>query len=661
MPHASVIYFIPRGTRLNPRRLAALLGEISRHAENPDVELLVANQNVMDARIIDYMNELAAEHPGLHVPVTQPGLEGGAVLAMAVDAARSERIIFIDGRAYLKPGAVQLLLQEAARSPGDAVGYALPGQGMRDHAADHSGSGALDRLFRLMRRPAHPVCAVWGKELHAHLGGFDTTLQFHAMSDFLLRAAMRSRLHRLGQALEKATTLTDASIRAAGQDSTVVLQQLLDEESRIVNRAMRDFIAGKAGGPDFSTPVLAREFTTRAGSTAAMIRALQKGQECGAEDLAHAFFVHGLLGMRLGQIDNSRDILETAHLIIREQPDLTRLYKLLLLEHRIESAPSPEDVARVEGGRSGPKVTVATPLFNQGRYLDEAVRSVVAQTYPDWEMVIVNDGSTDDSYEQARAILAAIDDPRIKLVSQENSGLGATRNRAIRESDGSYVVCLDADDMIAPDYFAIALDMLHKAPRAGWVNVKTLVFGGSHHVAWDEDFDFARCIVASASACTSMIRREALEEVGLFREDLTAREDWEVWLSLLDHGWTYVTTRHPLFFYRHAVKRPGMMPMSNVPSKEEVISLHPWWFRIDLDEDTRLKAFLEYTTVRFSPWFLNVANIERVLPVLHDREAFLREMACIKSEYPPVTRPKRWQNAPDDCYITTRKKKYGII
>lgn len=659
MPPVTIIYSIPREGRLNAKRLGALLGEAIK--AQPDIEALLACQAPLDDHAAEAVGTLAQQYSSFRVLDIQPSTSAGAMLNQAVEEAGAERIIIVDGRAYLKPGAVALLLQEAADASADSLVYTLSQQGKRGAPPTPSrDAGALDHLFLRMRRPSHPVFAVWTKSLHVKLGGLDTALQHYAVADFMLRAAVLSRLVMMDSALEAVVTLTDASMLAPDQEKTTYKQQLLDEENRVVDRAFTAFLDGRMDDSAFSIPRLARELKTRSEATSAMINALQNGRQCAVEDFAHAFFCHGLLAMRLAQLDTARTIMETAQLVASERRDITRLYKLLLLRYPMDDAPQPDDITRIEQPPSGPKIVVATPLFNQGKYLREAVGSVINQTYPNWEMVIVDDGSTDDSYEQARALLAELDDPRLTLISQENSGLGATRNRAIKASDGSYVVCLDSDDMIAPDYFAIALDMLHTNQHAGWVNVKTLVFGGSHHVAWGEDFDFIQCIIASASACTSMIRREALEGVGYFREDLTAREDWEVWLCLLDHGWTYVTTRVPLFFYRHAIQRPGMKPLSNIPSKEEIISLHPWWYRFELDEQTRLKAYMEFNTVRFSPWFLNTDNIQRVLPVLGDREAFLKVMEQIKSEYPPITKPKRWQNAADDCYITTRKKKYGI-
>lgn len=636
----SVVFHAPSGARCNPRRLASLLEELSHHEHAGSCEVLLDGIDPGD----DGFREITQQHDlATHADASSATGEAEGLNA-AVQSARGEIVVLVDGRAFLRPGALSALIDAVHQDA--QLACVAP----TEHDADLNDTD-LDRWVRLFRRLPDAPAMAWRQDLFERMGGFDPSLSHHYRADFLLRAAESAPMLLLDRSLGTLPSV---------KDEIPLLQARLDEGHGVANTAMDRFLS-KNSAPFFLQDRIAPVFFKRTQRVLDMLRMLQAGERPDPEALLQATAVYALLAIRLDELPNAREIVDAVCEILPEQRDLVRIYKKLLLSFTIENAPSQDDIARVEGVPEGPKVVVATPLFNQGRYLEEAIRSVLNQTYRNWEMVIVDDDSTDDSFEQARAMLAKFDDPRLTLLHQENSGLGATRNKAIKASDGEYVVCLDADDMIAPDYFAIALDMLHTHRNAGWVNVKTLVFGGSNHLAWKDDFDFTQCLIASASACTSMLRREALAEVGYFREDLTAREDWEVWLSLLDHGWSYVTTEAPLFFYRHALKRPGMMPLSNVPSKEEVISLHPWWFRTDLDETIRLKAYLEYTTVRFSPWFLNRANIERVLPVLGDREAFLQVMAQIRSGYPAIAKPKRWQNAPDDSYIATRKKKYGIL
>ena len=99
------------------------------------------------------------------------------------------------------------------------------------------------------------------------------------------------------------------------------------------------------------------------------------------------------------------------------------------------------------------KISVIIPVYNSARYLGKCLDSVVGQTYRDWELICVDDGSKDNSLEILRGYEAR--DSRIKAIHQENAGPGIARNTAIREAKGDYVVFVDSDDYIEPEYFEL--------------------------------------------------------------------------------------------------------------------------------------------------------------------------------------------------------------
>lgn len=104
------------------------------------------------------------------------------------------------------------------------------------------------------------------------------------------------------------------------------------------------------------------------------------------------------------------------------------------------------------------KISVITPVYNTEKYLEKCLKSVIAQTYPDWEMIAVNDGSQDSSYQ----ILTDFSkrDPRIRIFTQPNQGPGMTRNKAISYATGDYLVFLDSDDYLDKDYFAALSEVI---------------------------------------------------------------------------------------------------------------------------------------------------------------------------------------------------------
>lgn len=105
-------------------------------------------------------------------------------------------------------------------------------------------------------------------------------------------------------------------------------------------------------------------------------------------------------------------------------------------------------------------VSIITPCYNGGRYVAETIESVKRQTYPNWEMIIIDDGSTDDSAE----IIAgyAQDDPRIKMIRQHNAGTATARNAGMRCAKGRYIALLDADDLWEPVFLQRQLEFMRQ-------------------------------------------------------------------------------------------------------------------------------------------------------------------------------------------------------
>ena len=120
-----------------------------------------------------------------------------------------------------------------------------------------------------------------------------------------------------------------------------------------------------------------------------------------------------------------------------------------------------------------PKVSVVTPAYNAAAQLPEAISSVRAQTCTDWEMIVVNDGSTDGT----ASLLDAQDDPRIRVIDQANSGVSAARNAGLDAAQGDYLTFLDADDVLPPGALAVRAQFLDAHPTVDIVN------GGVHVTA----------------------------------------------------------------------------------------------------------------------------------------------------------------------------------
>src|SRR3974390_561577 len=112
-----------------------------------------------------------------------------------------------------------------------------------------------------------------------------------------------------------------------------------------------------------------------------------------------------------------------------------------------------------------PTVSVAIPLYNKAPFIVDTVRSALAQTFSDFEIVVIDDGSTDDGPEK----LAALREPRLTVIRQQNAGVAAARTRAMRAGRGRYVAFLDGDDLWHPHHLSHLIELMRRYPQAALV------------------------------------------------------------------------------------------------------------------------------------------------------------------------------------------------
>jgi hypothetical protein len=198
---------------------------------------------------------------------------------------------------------------------------------------------------------------------------------------------------------------------------------------------------------------------------------------------------------------------------------------------------------------SDPTVTVVITCFNYARYLPESVGSVLAQTLSDFEVLIVDDGSTDESLAVARELAAG--DERITVIAQPNSGQPAIpRNRAVGQARGRYIVSLDADDRLGSTMLEACAAVLDADPAVGMAYPQQHEFGHDellHPVfPWSVE-RLARCNFLS---CTTMYRRAAWEAAGGYHLNVRGYEDWDLWLGIAEAGYVGRPAPGALFHYR---------------------------------------------------------------------------------------------------------------
>lgn len=230
-----------------------------------------------------------------------------------------------------------------------------------------------------------------------------------------------------------------------------------------------------------------------------------------------------------------------------------------------------------------PLVSILMAAYNAEAFIAEAIESLRAQTYAAWELIIVNDGSTDRTREIAASYAH---DHRIRYVAQENQGVSAARNRAFRESGGAYVTFLDTDDIYHPRKLEVQVQFLETHPEYGVAYCRFTSFYGrdrAHLFAYRRtryEGDLLPHLLrwSLINPNTVMMRRETFENVHGFDPDFRDAEDWDLWLRLAGRGERFGFIDEVLHYNRlrresHSrMANQVKMKTSNVKSIERTIA-----------------------------------------------------------------------------------------
>ena len=207
-----------------------------------------------------------------------------------------------------------------------------------------------------------------------------------------------------------------------------------------------------------------------------------------------------------------------------------------------------------------PTFSIVTPAFNAERTIGPAIRSALAQTREDFELLVVDDGSTDRTAEIIRSFSG---DPRIVVIASENRGPAGARNLALAQARGRYVSLLDSDDLYLPMYLAEVEEALRQNPDAGFAFPDAWVLddrsGRVRRTCTLADYPpplaapaawLRQLMTYNVVHCMAMIPSDVLGRVGPFDERLRAAMDYELWLRIAAHGYRAVRVDRPLGIYR---------------------------------------------------------------------------------------------------------------
>jgi len=203
-----------------------------------------------------------------------------------------------------------------------------------------------------------------------------------------------------------------------------------------------------------------------------------------------------------------------------------------------------------------PTVSIITPAYNAARFLPETVASVFRQTFHDFELLIVDDGSTDGTLELARSWERT--DPRVRVFTRANGGSSRARNTAMQSARGSYFALLDSDDLWQPSFLAAQLAVFEQYPEVGVVAGNAYNLGGAFNgrplqpPGGDcRPLRLLDIIEHENSVCImSVFRRAVADRIGNFDESLNHNEDYDYWIRAAQAGFAFVLNPRPLAYYR---------------------------------------------------------------------------------------------------------------
>jgi tetratricopeptide (TPR) repeat protein len=246
-----------------------------------------------------------------------------------------------------------------------------------------------------------------------------------------------------------------------------------------------------------------------------------------------------------------------------------------------------------------PRVSVIIPTYNRSRLLRAAVESALTQTYPNIEIIVVDDGSTDNTATEMAQYAA-----RITYLRQANRGVAAARNTGIQAATGDYLTCLDDDDLILPTKIERQVQVMASRPGVGLVHCRFFYANEDGHYQYKvgslpEGEVLGRLVCSNfVWAGAPMIHRHCLDRVGLFDDQMPSiTADWDMWLRIAQAGYRFACVQEPLGVYR--IHQDGMM--SDVAELERgiVVVLEKVFSNTQVPDDVRGLRETAYGKTRF--------------------------------------------------------------
>lgn len=266
-------------------------------------------------------------------------------------------------------------------------------------------------------------------------------------------------------------------------------------------------------------------------------------------------------------------------------------------------------------------ITVVITCFNQGRVIDESVDSILDQTYMDFNIIIVDDGSTDEfTLEKLQNYCK----PKTRVLHTVNRGPAAARNAGIALAVSDNILILDADDKFHPTFLERAMAIINSEENVGIVTCGVQMFGSSDTIWIPKGGDIRNFLVESGACGNSLFRKKCWEDAGGYNEQIEGYEDWDFWISITKFGWIAKTIPEPLFYYR--VQNGSSRYKLNLKSHYEIL------MQIVTRHQDVYRKYFEYLLGASQKTLLNRQKVSGILYLLILLPGHLNELGIIPTD-----------------------------
>jgi glycosyltransferase involved in cell wall biosynthesis len=225
-----------------------------------------------------------------------------------------------------------------------------------------------------------------------------------------------------------------------------------------------------------------------------------------------------------------------------------------------------------------PLISIIIPCYNDGAYLPETISKLKEQSYTNFEIIVVNDGSTDQA---TLDVLHELSGNEVTVLHKENGRMSSARNHGVKHARGSIIAALDADDYFDPSFFDKALKILDSKPEVAVVTSHIQLFGDFKQVARPRGGNAYNFLFSSECPACAIVRKSCWDEVGGYDENMRmGYEDWEFYIRITKQGWLVDVIQEKLLFYRQTAG--STHKNDTIPHRQELINYiidkhHDWY------------------------------------------------------------------------------------